>query len=124
MDQTAARSWCFCNGSVSTLETTLMSCGHRSSICRSMAAFISVNSSQAARRPGETSMQHGKIIWEVEDSGQVQAFNSQSLNLSSLFPVLLPTSAQPLSPHDEAIFLLHTAAEIEHSLLVQYLYAT
>ncbi|HUP28249.1 MAG TPA: ferritin-like protein [Chloroflexia bacterium] len=29
----------------------------------------------------------------------------------------------PLSPHDEAVFLLHIAAEVEHSLLVQYLYA-
>ncbi|MGH3937452.1 MAG: ferritin-like domain-containing protein [Pseudonocardiaceae bacterium] len=29
----------------------------------------------------------------------------------------------PMSPRDEAIFLLHTAAEIEHSLMVQYLYA-
>ncbi len=28
-----------------------------------------------------------------------------------------------LSPRDRAIFLLHTAAEIEHSLMVQYLYA-
>jgi len=25
----------------------------------------------------------------------------------------------PMSPRDEAIFLLHTAAEIEHALLVQ-----
>ena len=29
----------------------------------------------------------------------------------------------PMSPRDEAIFLLHTAAEIEHVLMVQYLYA-
>jgi hypothetical protein len=29
----------------------------------------------------------------------------------------------PMSPRDEAIFLLHTAAEIEHALMVQYLYA-
>lgn len=28
-----------------------------------------------------------------------------------------------LTPRDEAVFLLHTAAEIEHCLLVQYLYA-
>lgn len=28
-----------------------------------------------------------------------------------------------MSPRDEAIFLLHTAAEIEHALMVQYLYA-
>jgi hypothetical protein len=29
----------------------------------------------------------------------------------------------PMSARDEAIFLLHTAAEIEHALMVQYLYA-
>ena len=29
----------------------------------------------------------------------------------------------PLTPRDEAVFLLHVAAEIEHSLMVQYLYA-
>jgi len=29
----------------------------------------------------------------------------------------------PLSPRDEAIFLLHVAAEVEHALLTQYLYA-
>jgi hypothetical protein len=29
----------------------------------------------------------------------------------------------PLAPRDEAVFLLHVAAEIEHTLLVQYLYA-
>jgi hypothetical protein len=28
----------------------------------------------------------------------------------------------PLAPRDEAIFLLHTAAEVEHALLVEYLY--
>ncbi|QEG30620.1 Oxygen-dependent dichlorochromopyrrolate synthase [Gemmata obscuriglobus] len=34
-----------------------------------------------------------------------------------------PEAAQPLAARDEAVFLLHTAAEIEHALLVQYLYA-
>lgn len=29
-----------------------------------------------------------------------------------------------LAAHDEAVFLLHTAAEIEHALMVQYLYAS
>ncbi len=29
----------------------------------------------------------------------------------------------PLSPRDEVIFLLHVASEVEHALLVQYLYA-
>src|SRR5689334_19477668 len=31
--------------------------------------------------------------------------------------------SQPLTARDEAIFLLHTAAEVEHALLTQYLYA-
>ncbi len=35
----------------------------------------------------------------------------------------LPTHDPPLTPRDEVVFLLHTGAEIEHSLLVQYLYA-
>ncbi len=35
----------------------------------------------------------------------------------------LPTADQPLEPRDEAVFMLYTAAEIEHALLVQYLYA-
>lgn len=34
-----------------------------------------------------------------------------------------PAHDPQLSPRDEVIFLLHTAAEVEHSLLVQYLYA-
>ena len=29
----------------------------------------------------------------------------------------------PLEPRDEAIYLLHAAAEIEHALMVQYLFA-
>lgn len=35
----------------------------------------------------------------------------------------LPAHDPPLPVRDEAIFLLHTAAEIEHALLAQYLYA-
>jgi hypothetical protein len=35
----------------------------------------------------------------------------------------LPVQDVPLAPRDEAVFLLHTGAEIEHALLVQYLYA-
>ncbi|MEO8286283.1 MAG: ferritin-like protein [Chloroflexota bacterium] len=35
----------------------------------------------------------------------------------------IPTHDPPLAPRDEVIFLLHTGAEIEHALLVQYLYA-
>jgi len=35
----------------------------------------------------------------------------------------MPTHDPPLAPRDEATFLLHIAAEIEHALMVQYLYA-
>jgi hypothetical protein len=35
----------------------------------------------------------------------------------------IPTHDPPLTPRDEVVFLLHTGAEIEHALLVQYLYA-
>ena len=35
----------------------------------------------------------------------------------------IPAHDPPLAPRDEAIFLLHTGAEIEHALLIQYLYA-
>src|SRR5690606_37656710 len=37
--------------------------------------------------------------------------------------IMLPRSVEPLTARDEALFLLHLAAEIEHSLLIQYLYA-
>src|SRR4051795_7201007 len=35
----------------------------------------------------------------------------------------LPQPDPPLTPRDSAVFLLQLAAEIEHALLVQYLYA-
>jgi rubrerythrin len=35
----------------------------------------------------------------------------------------LPLHNPPLCPHDEAIFFLHMASEVEHALMVQYLYA-
>src|SRR5262245_61450705 len=35
----------------------------------------------------------------------------------------IPAHDPPLAPRDEATFLLHTGAEVEHALLVQYLYA-
>lgn len=34
-----------------------------------------------------------------------------------------PMHDPPLAPRDEAVFLLTAAAEIEHALMVQYLYA-
>src|ERR1700744_4609786 len=38
-------------------------------------------------------------------------------------PDLLPTHGPPLASRDEVTFLLQIAAEIEHALMVQYLYA-
>src|SRR5438477_7366657 len=35
----------------------------------------------------------------------------------------VPAHDPPLPPRDEVIFLLHIAAEVEHALMVQYLYA-
>jgi hypothetical protein len=35
----------------------------------------------------------------------------------------LPVHDPPLAPHDEAVFLLNIAAEVEHALMVQYLFA-
>src|SRR5436190_17547471 len=35
----------------------------------------------------------------------------------------LPAHEPHLAPHDEAVFLLHIGAEVEHALMVQYLYA-
>src|SRR4051794_39561736 len=46
---------------------------------------------------------------------------AQGAGTASLFDI--PTHDPPLAPRDEAVFLLHTGAEIEHALLVQYLYA-
>ncbi|WP_181150028.1 ferritin-like domain-containing protein [Ensifer aridi] len=50
---------------------------------------------------------------------------SAELALSEMRPVAgrVPTHDPPLAPRDEATFLLHIAAEIEHALMVQYLYA-
>src|SRR5436853_7829037 len=42
---------------------------------------------------------------------------------SSLTEHETPAHDPPLAPHDEAVFLLHVAAEVEHALMVQYLYA-
>ncbi|MEX0676002.1 MAG: ferritin-like protein [Pirellulales bacterium] len=46
------------------------------------------------------------------------ALAGQPAPMESLRPI-----EPKLTPRDEVVFLLHTAAEIEHSLLVQYLYA-
>lgn len=70
-------------------------------------------------------MYRGFIRWETprRRAAAVAAllgFRDEGARASS---ELLPVAAQPMAARDEAIFLLHTAAEIEHSLLVQYLYA-
>jgi Ferritin-like len=58
------------------------------------------------------------------------AISPQGVGGLSLGPTLtralqgeLPVHDPPLAPRDELVFLLHTAAEIEHALLVEYLYA-
>jgi ferritin-like protein len=35
----------------------------------------------------------------------------------------MPVHDPPLAPHDQAVFLLNIAAEVEHALMVQYLFA-
>ena len=35
----------------------------------------------------------------------------------------IPAFDPPLEPRDEAVFLLQVAAEVEHALMAQYLYA-
>src|SRR5689334_21348355 len=34
-----------------------------------------------------------------------------------------PAHDPPLTPHDEALFVLDVGAEVEHALLIQYIYA-
>src|SRR6516164_3804545 len=48
---------------------------------------------------------------------------SLAIALEAAFRAGVPVHDPPLPARDEAVFLLHTAAEIEHALLVQYLYA-
>lgn len=49
---------------------------------------------------------------------------TESVETAAHAPQSATVRVEPrLNPRDEAVFLLHTAAEIEHSLMVQYLYA-
>src|SRR3954470_978533 len=64
-------------------------------------------------------MPRGFIRWEPPRAGLIPGRVDEGADAADALPVHEP----PLPPHDEAIFLLHTAAEIEHALLVQYLYA-
>ncbi len=57
-------------------------------------------------------------------SSESHEFDSDSMVLHSTTTADLPKPTEIMSVHDETIFFLQTAAEIEHSLLVQYLYAS
>jgi hypothetical protein len=70
-------------------------------------------------------MQRGYLRWAPPRKG-VQEFRPlafRGLDVQTAAATWLPQHDAPLSPRDEAVFLLHAASEIEHSLLVQYLYA-
>ena len=61
-----------------------------------------------------------------EPAVELEAADSSLPMASALMSALeagIPLHDPPLPPRDEAAFLLHTAAEIEHALMVQYLYA-
>ena len=70
-------------------------------------------------------MRRGFIRWVPRGQADDRIVRSRAMNLAQDTPGvrLVPTSAAPLPKRDEAIFLLHTAAEIEHALLAKYLYA-
>jgi Ferritin-like len=53
-------------------------------------------------------------FWEIADTAQLAAVTEAPPG---------PLHDPPLEPRDEAVFLLTAAAEIEHALMVQYLYA-
>jgi hypothetical protein len=46
-----------------------------------------------------------------------------AVNLAAVHDPTLPMHEPPLEPRDEAVFLLTAAAEIEHALMTQYLFA-
>jgi photosystem II stability/assembly factor-like uncharacterized protein len=70
-------------------------------------------------------MPRGFIRWETprRRTAVASALLGDAAPEASHFNPPLPCAAQPMAPRDEAVFLLHTAAEVEHALLVQYLYA-
>jgi len=70
-------------------------------------------------------MRRGYIQWVPRGQGDERFFRSRAMDLVREVRTtdLVPSAAVPLPPRDETVFLLHTAAEIEHALLVQYLYA-
>lgn len=66
-------------------------------------------------------MRRAPIVW-VESTESLNGSITQPATEASSRSAR-PRSAIPLAARDEAVFLLHTAAEVEHALLVQYLYA-
>src|SRR4051794_39587550 len=70
-------------------------------------------------------MLRGYIRWEMprRRTAAAAALLADTAAAVRASAVPLPVAAQPMAARDEVVFLLHTAAEIEHALLVQYLYA-
>jgi len=71
-------------------------------------------------------MHRRRLIWTSATSARAgaRAFAAKAPDAShAVAAVDSPQHDTPLTGRDEAIFLLHIAAEIEHSLMVQYLYA-
>lgn len=66
-------------------------------------------------------MPRGFLRWEAPAAAK--AAGLAGMLMSAGASESLPAAVQPMAERDEAIFLLHTAAEIEHALLIQYLYA-
>lgn len=65
------------------------------------------------------------LVWtsETAASPALRAIATAAGAAPSAATPAMPAHDTPLTGRDEAIFLLHIAAEIEHSLMVQYLYA-
>jgi Ferritin-like len=62
---------------------------------------------------------------EPPSGTRFEAFSAGALKVAD-FDALAPSQLghdPPLAARDEAVFLLHCAAEVEHALMVQYLYA-
>src|SRR4051812_20360599 len=87
---------------------------------------------QAGRRAGSAFAAPDLLLSDAADLFSAAAFVAPPLPAAtpadiSALPTTavadLPTHDPPLAPRDEASFLLHVAAEIEHALMVQYLYA-
>ena len=72
-------------------------------------------------------MRRKRLIWTSELHAGSRLSNLISKRSTAFIGEIadagMPTHGSPLRGRDEAIFLLHIAGEIEHSLMVQYLYA-